>query len=76
LYSAAGLAISGNDLFVGDFGSGTIGEYNLDGTPVNPSLITGLQNPVSIAVVPEPGTLSLLGLGGLIALRRARWLRG
>ena len=30
-------------------GTGTIGKYNLDGTPVNPAFITGLSNPLDLA---------------------------
>lgn len=56
----SGIALSGSTLFVVDAGScstctGTIGEYTLspDGTQVlssNPTLITGLHNPGSIAL--------------------------
>lgn len=45
-----GLAISGNSLFVVDSTANTIGQYALDGTPINPSLITGLNNPQGIAI--------------------------
>ena len=56
------LAIDGNDLFVGNYGNNVIGEYGLDGSPVNPALITdpGL---FSLAIVPEPSPLALLGVG-------------
>jgi hypothetical protein len=40
---------------------------------VNPLLVTGLQGPVGIVVVPEPATASLLLIGGAgILLRRRR----
>jgi hypothetical protein len=70
----SGLAVSGNDLFVANEIGGVIGEYTTSGATVNASLITG-PNALSIAVTPEPGTLALLVLGGLIALCRARPLR-
>lgn len=36
-------------IFISNFTAGTIGEYNFDGTPVNPALITGLSGPWSMA---------------------------
>jgi WD40 repeat protein len=55
LNSPLGLAISGNNLFVANFGNGTVGEYNATtGAAINPSFITGLSSPVSIAVRPVP----------------------
>jgi PEP-CTERM motif len=66
-----GLAISGGDLFVGNYSSGTIGEYNLNGTPVNASLITGLSNPNGMGisggdlfVVNQSGTIGEYNLNG------------
>ncbi len=47
--AATGIAISGNDLFVGAY-TGRIGEYTTSGAAVNASLITGLSEPVGIAV--------------------------
>ena len=41
---------SGNDLFVADTDTGTVGEYGLNGSVVNASLITGLNNPYGIAI--------------------------
>ena len=38
-------------LFVADACGGRVGEYNLDGTPLNPNLITGLVSPSSLAVI-------------------------
>src|SRR5580704_9675308 len=50
LDSPNGIAISGDDLFVANAGSGTIGEYTLSGATVNASLITGLDDPTGIAI--------------------------
>ncbi len=46
----AGIAISGDKLFVTNFETGTIGEYTTSGATVNPALITGLIRPIGIAV--------------------------
>jgi hypothetical protein len=48
-----GIAISGTNLFVVNFGNGingTIGEYTLSGAIVNTNLITGLNGPEGIAI--------------------------
>lgn len=37
-------------IYVTNGDTGTVGAYNLDGTPINPALITGLQHPQGIAV--------------------------
>ena len=37
-----GLAISGSDLFVSNYNTGTIGEYTTSGSPVAPNFITGV----------------------------------
>lgn len=48
--NASSVALDGDGhIFVGGFG-GTVGEYNLNGTPVNASLITGLGAISDIAV--------------------------
>lgn len=47
---AEGLAVANGHLFISDFSLGTIGEYTLDGTPINTSLISGLQGPCGIAI--------------------------
>jgi hypothetical protein len=56
------------------FGTGFVGEYNLDGSPVNTSLISGLTSPFGIAVesVPEPSSWALgaLACGAILFLRR------
>ncbi len=47
----AGVALSGNDLFVANEVSGTIGEYNATtGAAINASLVTGLDFPEGIAI--------------------------
>jgi hypothetical protein len=50
LNGPAGLALSGNDLFVANYGGGsgtTVGEYDATtgGAAINPSFITGLNDP-------------------------------
>jgi DNA-binding beta-propeller fold protein YncE len=50
-----GIAISGSHLYVANAGAGTIGEYNLDGTPVNSALVTGLSDAA------ELGHIAVLG---------------
>jgi hypothetical protein len=37
-------------IFVSNFGGNSIGEYNLDGTAINASLILGLNDPQDIAI--------------------------
>jgi hypothetical protein len=64
-----GIAISGSDLFIANFNTGTVGEYTTSGATVNASLISGLDTPVEIAVapatpaIPEPSSLVLLSVG-------------
>ena len=73
LYEPMGIAVSGSNLFVANYSSGTIGEYDaITGATVNASLVSGLSYPYGIAVTPEPATLSVLALGGLAILRRRR----
>jgi hypothetical protein len=66
-----GLALSGNTLFVANFGSGTVGEYNAaTGAAINANFITGLNGPIGLAVasVPEPSTWSMIAIGGVALL--------
>ncbi len=78
LHNPLGVAVFGGDLFVVNRGtftasglvpnSGSIGEYDgITGGAINPSLMSGLNLPTGIAIVPEPSTLTLAGLG-LMAL--------
>jgi len=46
---AAGAVAVRGQVFISNFCAGTIGEYNLDGTPINPTLIKGLKGPWSLA---------------------------
>jgi len=73
-----GLAILGNDLFVGNVENDTIGEYDAtDGSPVvgftSPS---GVSNPGYLVAspIPEPSTWVMLaaGVGSLLVFRRRR----
>ena len=43
----------------------TLGEYGLDGSTLNASLISGINSPADIAIrpVPEPSAVALAGLG-------------
>ena len=46
LNGPVGLALSGNNLFVANFGGGTVGEYNATtGAAINANFITGLNDP-------------------------------
>jgi hypothetical protein len=44
------ITVSGSDIFVTYFASGTIGEYTTSGATVNASLITGLDDPTDLVV--------------------------
>ncbi len=74
-------AARGGDIYVANSGIGTIGEYTTSGAVENASLISGLSNPVGIAVtqaVPEPSSLSLLFAFlavGSVGLRGCVWRR-
>jgi hypothetical protein len=48
----------------GAYVSGAIGEYNLDGTPVNSSLVSGLNFPIGIAVSGGDLFVASSGTGG------------
>ena len=45
-----GIAVSGTNLFVANYGSGIIGEYTTSGATINAALISGLDYPYGIAV--------------------------
>ena len=68
------MEIAGNDLYVANFGGSSVGRYNATtGAVINASFISGLNGPAGLAImVPEPGTLGLGLLGGLVLLRRRR----
>ena len=61
-------------IYVANYGSGTIGEYTTAGATVNASLVSGLNEPeyLDVETVPEPSTLALAALGGLSLLRLLR----
>jgi hypothetical protein len=66
-----GIATSGTELLVANRGTNTVGLYNLDGSTVNASFITGLSDAVGVTVatpVPEPSTWAVLsGAAALLA---------
>jgi hypothetical protein len=45
-----GIAFSGGDIFVSNYGNNTIGEYTTSGTALDPALISGLHGPENIDV--------------------------
>ena len=70
--------VKAQNLYVGNGGNGTIGEYGLNGSTVNASLISGLDGPVlglAINPVPEPsaGALAASFAAALMIFRR--WKR-
>ncbi len=44
------MALSGNNLFVANYNSGTVGEYTTSGQTINANLITGLDEPQGLTV--------------------------
>ena len=73
----AGIAAYGSNLFVviggNGVGSGVIGEYHAaTRASVKAALVTGLNGPVGIAVLPEPSSLILAGLAAWGLRRRKR----
>src|SRR5262249_59960313 len=66
--SATGILLDGNGhLFVannyGGEGGNHIAEYTTSGILINENFITGLNNPVAMALIPEPSGIALLLLG-------------
>ncbi len=84
LGTAFAITSFGNELYVtssgtgtsAPFGTGFVGEYNLDGSAVNSDLISGLTAPFGVAVeaVPEPSSwaLGLVAFGSVVVLLRRR----
>ena len=71
------ITLSGAALYVVNKGTstntGSVGEYDANtGAPINASLITGLQFPTTVAVVPEPASIALLAFGTAALLGFAR----
>ena len=65
-----GLAFdSSGYLYAAEYGNGKIEKYSATGTDLG-AFASGLNQPAFIAVVPEPMTLALLGLGGLMLRKR------
>ena len=67
------LADFGGNLYVVNNGTNSIGEYDATtGATINTALISGLNDPQGIAIVPEPATLTLVATGtlGLLGFRR------
>ena len=69
-----GLLLDGNDLYVGSQSGENVGKYNATtGVAINANFISGVVGPSSFALgVPEPGSASLLMLGGATLMRRRR----
>jgi hypothetical protein len=64
-------------IFVTNFGAGTIGEYTTSGATVNPALVSGLNGPIGIAIVSasvldasSTWTLMLIALTATFGLKR------
>jgi DNA-binding beta-propeller fold protein YncE len=67
------LATFGGNLYVVNNGTNSIGEYDATtGATINAALITGLNDPQGIAIVPEPAAFILFAAGtlGLLGFRR------
>ena len=70
-----GVAISGNQLFVLS-GAWVVGEYTTSGATINASLITGSGQPYSMAVVLEPGIVSISLAGTNLVLNGSNGISG
>lgn len=57
------MTISGNDLFI-VYLTGGVSEYTTSGTLINSSVATGLPDPMSVLIIPEPSSAAL-GIFGL-----------
>jgi hypothetical protein len=69
------VAVLGNALFIADSGKRVVGEYDATtGAPINAALISGLDYPSGLAVVPEPSavTLAICGIAGLVLRLRIK----
>jgi hypothetical protein len=63
------LTAFGGNIYVVNNGTNSIGEYDAaTGAAINAALITGLNDPQGIAVVPEPAALALFAAGAAILL--------
>ncbi len=71
LTTGIALAADGS-LYESSFNSGEIFHYTGSGTPIDEITTTGPGAPSFITIIPEPGTLALLALGGMVLLRRSR----
>jgi hypothetical protein len=72
VFSANGLSSPVQEFATGGLGGSTVGGYfQIVNDPANP-LNSGTANFANIAIIPEPATLALLGLGALslLAIRR------
>jgi DNA-binding beta-propeller fold protein YncE len=72
----AGIAldIPGGKIYWTDFYNDKIQRANLDGSNVEDLITTGLSGPYAITLgpIPEPATILLLGVGGLLLIRKIR----
>jgi hypothetical protein len=72
LASPEDIVSDGTSLWVANYSTGTVGQYDLSGNPINPTFISNLNGPVALALVPEPSSLCLLGISGVLLLMRRR----
>ena len=60
------------NLYVASVSTGTVKRYNGSTGADMDIFASGLNSPTHVLFIPEPGTLSLLALGGLAVMRRRR----